>query len=509
MHSCYMRSVFLLVVFAAIVCAQPAITSVVNSANPAAGLAPGTMADVIGSQLPTAVSTDPQNPTATVGGIPVRTVISHDTGKWVIVIPWTASLGKSTVQIDTASFSIDLKQYAPALFSSGNGIVSAQGFANGLVQGAGYPLSASTPARLGDLLVLNATGLGPVIYDDGYNTLDMPTVTIGSVPVLVSYAYWTSAKADCLGPACVPGMYQVMVGLPVSLQVHDQPISLSIGGGSSQTLTVPINNLPIIKGVVNAASFDPKAPLVPGALASVFGTTFGVTDQLSGFPSTDFNGTSVSFNGTKAPLLAVVASAGQINLQIPTELPESGPATVKVTTPDGSSTDLTVQMAASAPGVFFLKRRNAAAQFANTAWIPMPDDLAQEYGMAGNCRASKPSVTTLCGEPAQPNDYIQIYVTGLGKAAANGDPAKGILGTGVTAPADGSVLYKTVYQPSVTIGGQNAPVLFSGVSPGFAGLYQINVQIPAAAPAGDYVPIVVTMPNGSKDDSTTIAIRKP
>ncbi|MBZ5585366.1 MAG: hypothetical protein LAQ30_24820 [Acidobacteriia bacterium] len=497
-----------LALFAGALCAQPNITSVVNSANPASGLAPGAMADVLGDHLPASVSTDPQNPSATVGGIPVTTIVSHDTGKWVIVIPWAASQGKSTVQVGFSNaFSIDLKQYAPALFGSG-GIVSAQGFANGVVQGAGYPLSASTPARLGDLLVLNATGLGPAMESEYWDTVDLPTVTIGGVPLLVVNAYWTSQKADCLGSACIPGMYQVMVGLPVSLQVRDQPIFLSIGGLSSQTLTVPVNNLPILNGVVNAASFDPKAPLVPGALASVFGTTFGVADQLNGFPSTDFNGVSVSFNGAKAPLLAVVASKGQINLQVPTDLPEGGPATVKVTTPDGSSTDLTVQMASAAPGVFFLKRRNAAAQFANTVWIPMPDDLAQEYGMAGNCRASNPAITTLCGEPAHPQDFIQIYATGLGKAALDGDPAKGILAAGVTAPANGA-LYKTLSLPTVTVGGQNALVSFSGIAPGFAGLYQINIQIPDSAPAGDYVPIVVTMPNGSKDDTTTIAIRKP
>jgi hypothetical protein len=44
------------------------------------------------------------------------------------------------------------------------------------------------------------------------------------------------------------------------------------------------------------------------------------------------------------------------------------------------------------------------------------------------------------------------------------------------------------------------------VAPGFAGLYQINIQIPPDAPTGDYVPIVVEM-NGQQDATTTLAIQ--
>ena len=513
MHLSRILRFFLLpALLAGALCAQsPVITKVLNAGSQDGRLSPGTIVDVIGTNLGTDKTAG-----ATVGTVKAP-ILSVDNNKWRILIPANLSPGQSAVEIGfSAPFPIRLDPYAPALFSadaSGAGVVNAWGFrlnSNGALIAPGYQLSAATPAKLGDVLVLFTTGLGPYDPSNLNDTYEQPVVTVAGKPVLVfgsSMIDTSTEPEDCYGP-CPTWYYQVMIALPSASAVGDQDIALSVGGVSSQTLRVPINRLPIVNAIVNGASFDPKAPLVPGALASVFGTTFGVADQLSGFPSTNFGGVSVAFNGTQAPLLAVVASAGQINLQIPTELPEAGPATMKVTTAEGVSADFTVQLASSAPGVFFLKRRNAAAQFANTAWIPMPDDLALEYGIPGNCRAAKPAPGTLCGEPARRGDAIQIYATGLGKAAPDADPAKGVLGTGVLAPADGSTLYRTVYLPSVTVGGVPAKLLFSGIAPGFAGLYQVNIEIPATAPIGDYVPISISMPNGSKDDSTTIAIKQ-
>ena len=59
--------------------------------------------------------------------------------------------------------------------------------------------------------------------------------------------------------------------------------------------------------------------------------------------------------------------------------------------------------------------------------------------------------------------------------------------------------------PKVTIGGVDAEVSFSGLAPGNAGQYQINVQVPNGVKPGDDVPLTVTMPDGSTD-TVTIAI---
>jgi len=93
----------------------------------------------------------------------------------------------------------------------------------------------------------------------------------------------------------------------------------------------------------------------------------------------------------------------------------------------------------------------------------------------------------------------------LGKATPEGDPNALALATGTVAPAGANPLYMTVQQPIVTIGGAPAQVQFSGIAPGFAGLYQVNVQIPAGIQTGDDVPITIAMP-GSTVDKATIAV---
>ena len=59
--------------------------------------------------------------------------------------------------------------------------------------------------------------------------------------------------------------------------------------------------------------------------------------------------------------------------------------------------------------------------------------------------------------------------------------------------------------PVITIGGQSVPVTYAGRSPGFAGLDQINCQIPAGL-TGNALPVVVTS-NGRSSNTAFIAIQ--
>ena len=60
--------------------------------------------------------------------------------------------------------------------------------------------------------------------------------------------------------------------------------------------------------------------------------------------------------------------------------------------------------------------------------------------------------------------------------------------------------------PTVTIGGMEADVVFSGLAPDFVGLYQVNVQVPSDAPIGDAVEVVITI-GGVTSNTVTIAVQ--
>jgi uncharacterized protein (TIGR03437 family) len=75
--------------------------------------------------------------------------------------------------------------------------------------------------------------------------------------------------------------------------------------------------------------------------------------------------------------------------------------------------------------------------------------------------------------------------------------------------ASDNPLSATTTTPSVTIGGMPAPAtdgFFSGLAPGFVGLYQINVQVPQNAPTGDAVQLMINI-GGATSNTVTIAVQ--
>jgi uncharacterized protein (TIGR03437 family) len=98
--------------------------------------------------------------------------------------------------------------------------------------------------------------------------------------------------------------------------------------------------------------------------------------------------------------------------------------------------------------------------------------------------------------PATAGSAIQIFCTGLG--LVSNQPASG-------SPSPSEPLAATAALPTVTIGGAAATVLFSGLTPGEVGLYQVNALVPAGSTRGVSVPVVISM--GSVASNTaTIAV---
>jgi len=59
---------------------------------------------------------------------------------------------------------------------------------------------------------------------------------------------------------------------------------------------------------------------------------------------------------------------------------------------------------------------------------------------------------------------------------------------------------------TATIGGQPAKVLFAGLAPGFAGLYQVNVVVPTGVTTGADIPVILTTA-GFSSTPVTVAIK--
>jgi uncharacterized protein (TIGR03437 family) len=277
----------------------------------------------------------------------------------------------------------------------------------------------------------------------------------------------------------------------------------------SRQVQAPTSALaPVITSVVNGAKFTSGAGIVPGEFISIFAGNLGTADQLSGFPDTNFKGVSVLFNGKPAPLFALIASKNQINLVVPTELASNGSVSVQVQNGAGAGPSVQVPLAPADVGIFLLHdpsapaSTSAAMRFANKSWYVMSPGMAAAYGLPA-CTGLASNAS--CGQPAAVGDAVEIYLTGLGAATPNGDASGAPLPTGQLAPANGNPLYLTVTKPAVTIGGAPAAVLFSGLAPGNAGLYQIDVMIPAGVSNGDN-PVVVTL--GGTTDTASIPVKK-
>ncbi len=416
---------------------------------------------------------------------------------------------------DSAPFDLTIQKYAPAI--AFDVVESPTGF----LDTDGVSITSDAPAIGGKVILVFAYGLGNTDHDpplgeaaDGPQLANVSgTVGVFLRRVSEQAAVIAQAAAEIEAPVYFAGLtpsianlYQVDFALPDGLEPGNYEVVLQISdedGGNlarSAAAMLPVGAPPLtLNSVVNGASFLP-GPIAPGTLVSLFAGGMRVSDNLGLFPSTKHEGLSITFNLEAAPLFHVIASQNQINLLAPNDLPGTGTANVVLATHDGLSEVLEVQLSEAAPGIFPVQvpgsdRVFAAATLANTAWLTIPDSVSTALGLPVDCEAAQVNPASYCGRPAKPGEAIQVFATGLGRATPGGDPAGDVLPSDQLPPSDS--LYWTVMRPQVSIASLPAQLIYAGLSPGFAGLYQVNVVVPEAAPAGDEVLLEIRMPNGS------------
>jgi uncharacterized protein (TIGR03437 family) len=256
-----------------------------------------------------------------------------------------------------------------------------------------------------------------------------------------------------------------------NLYIAEGSVILKLGA----TITPPANPPSFTEaGVVNGASFAPGG-LVPGEIATIFGSNLTSTNGIlltSSLPLPEqFQNVSVTVNSVPAPIFAVdnVNGQQQINFQVPWST--KSVAKIQVTNRGAASPVVLAPVQIAQPAIF-----NYSAG-------------GDVFGAILHSNFSAANTA----DPANPGETVLIYCTGLGLVTPL--PANGAAATGQA----------TMNAPTVTIGGANAPVSFSGLAPGFVGLYQVNVQVPSSLKAGNQ-PVVLNI-SGAMSKSVLLPVK--
>ena len=422
----------------------------------------------------------------------------------------SVSVSPSTVTIPAGTPSSPGQASVTVTVSLANGATLPAGRFEGVITAAGGPVPLTIPymylAPSGipyDVIPFNATQPG-----QGYSAFD------GAVGAYLPWMYQgcTNTNNSCVndyGPIAiqvvdqtgapvygVPVEWAVTEGTGIWLTVNDSDSTLTqrhgwrrvhLGyvaraagvcgpGGGDLSYPLPFDGYarvpPAINagGIVDGASFK-LTSVAPGSWISVFGTNLSDTTQgASGVDSAFDNcsvcnvvsqalpmgidGASFSFDTSSQSLPGrmLYVKPAQLNVQVPWELTGAS-ATVKSIVNYTYSGEYTLSLAPYSPGFFVIDSANDVAAL----------DLSYQLVNAGN--------------PVARGSYVQLYLNGLG-------PVTNQPGDGLAALS--SPLSATTGTPTITIGGQAATgaAFWSGLAPGFVGLYQVNVQVPTGISAG-------------------------
>jgi len=298
----------------------------------------------------------------------------------------------------------------------------------------------------------------PVTFSVSNNALTLQSAGYGAPPCTPASS---TAQVVCNTDSYGMAWFDAVLG-PTTGSVD---VIVSASNALSNYVQFDIRQPPTIGagGVVMNGSFT--SPVAPGSYVSIFGT--GLTDYTDTVTTATLpltlDNVTVSADvpsamiSVPARLVHVTQLNGydQIDIQLPWELQGQTSAQMKVTLNEYEPGNVvTVPVANYAPAFFHAT----------------VDALDLNYNVIG------------AANPAARGNYVQLFAHGLGPV--NNQPASGSYVTDASATTTTAV--------TVKIGGQNAPVIFAGLAPGFPGEYQINAQVPSGIGTGNQ-PISITV----------------
>jgi uncharacterized protein (TIGR03437 family) len=283
--------------------------------------------------------------------------------------------------------------------------------------------------------------------------------------------------------------YDVLIFNPAALLSipSDSPIAVTQDSYGDLIVAEAFNRVtfyyPALAAYNAAILALPNKPLAPNTISTIFplGIQFG-TDTADAFSQsnpiplpTALANIQVTVNGTPAPLYYV--SPGQINFIMPWNAPTTGTADVQVlNTVTGQLLAASkVPMNTVSPAIFTGASAGVGAK--------------QAAVVNQNGTVNDPT------HPAKIGEYISIYATGQGLVSISDQPADGDIPRNGLVGALGSlrVWLGSDYTDQIPLqpneqrsipGVDTNFIEFSGLSPSFPGMWQVNVRIPQVTAAG-------------------------
>jgi uncharacterized protein (TIGR03437 family) len=216
--------------------------------------------------------------------------------------------------------------------------------------------------------------------------------------------------------------------------------------------------------VVSGAS-DLYLPVAPGEVVSIFGNNIGFSIQATaqanakGIFSTQFAGTTVTFNGIPAPIL--ISGPTFVSVVVPYELNGVTAASVVVTQGGQTTGTTSIPVAAVSPGIFTASSTgvNGGLPVLNTDGTPnTPLNAAAE------------------------SSTIILYITGEGQTSPGG--IDGLVNGASNTPIPALPV-------TATVGGTAATVTAAEASGQVAGVLQVNVTLPSSVTTSSSVLVQV------------------
>jgi uncharacterized protein (TIGR03437 family) len=412
----------------------------------------------------------------------VTTSTNNNSGNWITVSPASGNTpGDVTVTVNGASL-------APGDYT-GKVTITSTG-ATGSPIDIPVSLKVSTSASLtvsqGTLNLSYVIGTPAPQAQTVQVTASGPGVTFTTATTVSGGGNWlTVTPTSGTAPAAL-----TITANPAGLTAGDYTGTIAINSPNSATqpatsITVKLTVLAVPKPVAttinNAASYALGA-VSPGENIVIFGSGLGPATLTLGhltnnvFDTTVAN-TRVLFDGVPAPI--IYTRADQTSVMAPYFVAR-GPSTTMVIEYLGvQSNPITLSVTNAAPGIYTLN----------------------QAGSGQGAILNQDNSVNAAANPAAKGTAVAVYMTGEGTTTPN------TIDGGV-AGVNGSPLAKPVLPVTATVGGVTANVEYYGSAPSLIyGVMQVNIRIPANAPSGPNVPIVINVGNTPTQLNVTMAIQ--